>query len=122
MQTRKVALAGVLVGLLMVACGCASVTVGTQGAPVKADVAGLASAYVGLNGIRPYDKEIFRLGILSWGEETGEIVSFDLWPVVGAGVGIVGARVHVFWLEAGAGVLLYQPEPRSAPEPKEEES
>jgi len=110
---RKIAVMVVVLSLLA-SSGCV-VQVGTQHGTAVTTVSGLASGYVSLESLPPYDGTIFRFGIFDMGERPGEIASADLWPLAGAGIGIIGARARVLMLGAGAGVLWYQPKPPPPP-------
>lgn len=90
--------------------GCVSLQVGSDELSPPS-ISTLASAYVGLSGIRPYDGKIVSIGLADMGTRPGEILSFDVWPLFGFGVGIVGARAHVLPVDVGVGALWYQPVP-----------
>jgi hypothetical protein len=98
-----------LLGLL-VTVGCVSLEVGTESTRPPT-ISTLASAYVGLEGITPYDGTILRIGLWHMDARPGEIFSLDIWPLVGFGVGLVGVRAHVLPVDAGVGVIWYQPVP-----------
>jgi hypothetical protein len=100
-----------LVSLLAVVAftGCAEVRIGTESGSPKLKVEGLGSAYAGATAIHKYDGTIFRANLLRGGSCEGEIASVSIWPLCQLGVGVVGARMKLLWLDAGAGVLLYQP-------------
>jgi hypothetical protein len=100
--------------IALAASGCV-VHVGTEEGTSVRTISGLASGYVSLENLPDYDGTIFRFGILDMGERPGEVISADLWPLAGAGVGIIGAHVRVLMLGAGAGLLWYQPQPPPPP-------
>jgi hypothetical protein len=75
------------------------------------ELPGLASAYVSMNGMGDGDRGIFSAVLFRNLGRGGEIVSVDFWPIVGFGIGFVGARVHVLPVEVGLGVLFYPHEP-----------
>jgi hypothetical protein len=112
---RVAATAGLL--LVLVAGGCALEVRAENGAAVV-EAGGLARAYVSVESLRPYSGTIFRLGIFDMAEHPAEIANIDVWPIGGAGIGLVGARVRVLMLGAGAGVLWYQPKPHVPPAPE----
>jgi hypothetical protein len=91
--------------------GCVSLKVGPEAEPSSLRMEGLASAYVSTGGIRQYDKTILQFELFSNLGRSGEIVSVDLWPFAGFGLGLVGVRAHVLPLEVGAGILFYPPKP-----------
>lgn len=93
----------------VLACGCAA-DIGTDEYRAPG-ISTIASAYVGLEGIKPYDGNIIHIGLWDMDERPGEIASFDLWPLFGVGIGIVGVRAHVLPVDAGVGAIWYQPVP-----------
>lgn len=112
MNARRLILAATVACAALLATGCVSLQVGTAPTPARLQVSGLASGYVSLAGLRPYDGTILDMGLFNMAERPGELVSLDLWPVFGFGVGVVGARAHLLMLDVGLGVLWYQPKPR----------
>lgn len=97
--------------LLLTSAGCV-MRVGSEGGTVSvARVSGLASGYVSVVDLPAYEDTVIRFGIFDMTDRPGEIISLDIWPLAGAGVGILGAWARVLVLEAGGGVLWYQPEP-----------
>ncbi len=105
-----------LCALLLTTAGCISLSVGTKDNPDRLQMEGLANAYVSVNGIHSYDGNILYLGLFSKANRDGEIVSFELWPLTGIGVGLVGVRLQLLPLEIGVGTLFYNPR---APKDKE---
>jgi len=105
--------------------GCVAVRVGTQEEESALRVEGLANGYVSLNGIRPYNGTLLELGLLTGSKRSHafEVVSAEVWPVVGLGVGLAGVRVQLLFLDVGVGVLAYKPAPpdwsEKSPEAKE---
>jgi hypothetical protein len=99
--------------------GCISVRAGTEDSSFF-KIRGLAHAYGSFQGIHPYDGTFFRLGFLK-DTRKGELLSVEIWPLVGAGIGVVGARIQLLPLEVGAGVLFYDPAPLPRPEKADEE-
>ena len=107
--------------VLVFAAGCLSISIGTESRPERFQVEGLASGYLTASALGPYDGTFFDFGLFHKTQRPGEIVSVDLWPIVGAGVGVVGARVRLFAIEFGLGALFYHPkapyiEPEEIPE------
>jgi hypothetical protein len=70
-----------------------------------------------LDGLHHYDGTILRLDLLDKATRKGEIVSFELWPLCGFGIGVVGARVQILPVDAGLGVLWYEPKKEAKPPP-----
>ncbi len=56
-----------------------------------------------------YDGNILDASFLGTGERKGELVMVDLWPFVGVGVGLVGARIRILPLEIGLGIGFSAP-------------
>ncbi len=104
--------------------GCTSFEVKAAGEPARLETGGLASGYLALNGIRPYDQRLFYVGIFKKWRDEFEVVTLDVWPLVGVGVGLAGVRVQLLPLEVAVGVLAYHPKPRSGKktEPEEKEA
>ncbi len=106
-------------GLCLLAGACAvSQDVDARGTTVYAD--GVVDGFIGFDGLTPWSGKIFHFGALGSADD-GEIVSMDVWPLVGVGVGVAGARARVLPLEVGPGVLFYDPTPlheESVPEPE----
>ena len=122
MRYLSLALAAVCIGLVP---GCLSVTIGTEDNPKRFQMEGLATAYVAASQLHGYNGKILEFGLFKDTKRDGEIVSLDIWPLAGIGLGIVGARVRVLPIEIGAGALFYKPEaeaaePCPAPEPEAE--
>ena len=67
----------------------------------------------------PNDGKILRIGLWHMDERPGEIVSLDVWPLVGFGVGLVGVRAHVPPFNTGVGEIWYQPVPCVKMPPRE---
>lgn len=100
------------VAMLMLS-GCVSVKVGAKTEPSRLEFDGLGTAYAAVNGVRPYDGTFLRANLLSSHRNDGEVASFEVWPICGAGVGLAGARINVFPIEVGAGILFYEPKPKN---------
>ena len=102
--------------------GCVSVKAGTDEGGSGLHISGLVDGYISLDGFRPYDGTILEFGLLN-SARRGEVVSFDLWPLFGFGVGIVGVRTRVLLLDVGVGALFYDPHapPPASEEPEEAE-
>lgn len=98
--------------------GCTNVSVSSESS-VHAECDGLLKGYATCNGIRPFDGKILEAGCLSSNDRWGDVVSLDIWPIGGVGVGLIGAQVKILPFEAGIGLLGYDPQPEkicSAPE------
>ena len=106
---RKIAVVLLALGLLAMS-GCVT-RVGSEGGVSTEGISGLASGYVTLDALPRYNATIFRFAILDMSYEPGELASVDVWPLAGVGVGLIGAWVRVVTIEAGAGLLWYQPSP-----------
>lgn len=101
--------------------GCMTLKVGTDNGSPPLEVSGLADGYVSLNGIRPYDETIVQASILNWSSRPGELASLDVWPLAGLGVGLVGARFQLLFLDVGLGALIYRPKTPSWKDTEEPE-
>ena len=99
-----------LCGLLSTS-GCISFSIGTDRDPARVEVDGFADGYIRADALKPYDGTLLRFGLLTEAERHGEIFSLDVWPLFGVGIGLVGARVRILWVEAGLGNLFYRPRP-----------
>jgi len=93
--------------------GCISLKIGTETRPSCLKMEGLADGYVSLSALHGYNGTILDFGLLNESLRRGEILSLDVWPLAGVGVGVVGARVRVLPMEAGLGVLWYNPKPEA---------
>jgi len=74
-----------------------------------------------------FDGNVVKVGFLHDNGRPGELAYADVWPLAGVGVGFVGARLRILFLEVGLGALCYDavpppPPPPSGPENTEEES
>jgi len=94
--------------------GCISLKIETQEKPSALKVEGLADGYITMGGLHPYNGTIVDFGLFGEERRRGEILSLDVWPLAGIGVGVLGGRVRVIPLEAGVGILLYDPKPEPA--------
>jgi hypothetical protein len=91
--------------------GCANTRMSAGGATPAGEVSGLLDAYVSVGALRPYDGTIFSLDLVSQADKPDELFAVDVWPVVGFGFGIFGARFRLVMLEAAFGMLWYHPQP-----------
>ncbi len=106
---RLVCLCTTLV-LLCVLTGCVSVVVARDArGPGRVESSGFISGVVDFNGIAEYDGTIVRFGILTNMPRRGELVGIDVWPILGVGIGFLGARVQVLPLQVGVGAFWYEP-------------
>jgi hypothetical protein len=99
-----------LLPLLLLLPACVSVRVGPDDEFFR--VRGLAHAHASVNGLDDYDGSLLDIGILTNTRGRGELVSVEVGPLAGVGVGLFGARARVLPLELGAGVGFYDPRPR----------
>lgn len=102
--------------------GCVSIKAGNgpgaslvrMDGPINAHVAAGPPARTG---------SLVNVGVLRNTARPGEVVSVDVWPLFGVGVGVVGVRASVLGLEVGIGSLFYDPQPpAAATEPEETEA
>ncbi|GEM_PF-1399317 len=107
----------IVVLTLFFTTGCISLRIGTSPGRPGAQVSGLVNGYATLDGLHRYNGTIFQFGLFDMSERPGEILSADLWPIAGFGVGLVGARIRILMLDMGLGVLWYDPTPPPPPPP-----
>lgn len=108
---RSVLLAGVLV----MAAGCMNIQVqgptepepGKELRVLRLDGGKLISSFVAVGKIPDWSGTLLDVGRGS--PQRGEVVSVDLWPILGLGVGIAGVRLRVLPFEVGIGTLFYDP-------------
>ncbi len=60
-----------------------------------------------------HDGNFVKAGSFGRAKNPGEIVSLDVWPVAGAAIGVLGARIRIMPFEVGFGFLGYDPKPSS---------
>ena len=108
--TRKWVCAGLMLGCLGLS-GCLTLKVGAKSEPPQIKARGLVNAHFTATGFEPYGGHVLKAGLFGDSNRAGEIVSLDVWPIAGVGVGLVGARVRLLPLEMGVGVLGYDPKP-----------
>ena len=104
---RKLATCAALLGLTL--AGCGSMDVRTDG-DYKIGFEGPLQGYMNTGDIPAYGGEVLSLGWLGGAERSGDVVSMDLWPIGGFGVGLIGARVNILWLDLGLGTGFYDPD------------
>ncbi len=98
--------------------GCVSLEIGGPGsALVRVD--GPATAYLAVEIPEPSEEPPVQIGVLQGTRRKGEIVSIDVWPLFGVGIGAIGGRASVLGIEVGVGSLFYRPEPLEDEEPAE---
>lgn len=91
--------------------GC-SLKLGAGVDPPRLQWEGPGAAYICLCGIRPYDGDIIEAHIFGGNpDRPGEVLSLDVWPLAGIGIGVIGARLQILWLEAAAGIFFHHPKP-----------
>ena len=98
--------------------GCVSLKMGAGSGSSLVRIDGPVSAHVAAE-LPPAPDAVVDVGVLRNTKRDGEVVSVDVWPLFGVGIGVVGARVSVLGLEIGVGSLLYDPDPSAADETEE---
>jgi hypothetical protein len=91
--------------------GCVAVRIGTDAEPPEFEMKSWGNAFATIGDLPEYDGAIVAAHLFRGGKRTGEIAAIDIWPVLGVDVGVLGLRVRLFNLEAGAGTLFYRPRP-----------
>lgn len=71
----------------------------------------VGNVYLSTDDLRSYDGDVLRVDILSDRQQPGEIIGLDVWPLMGVGVGLLGARANVGPVGLGLGTLFYRPLP-----------
>ena len=100
------------IGVCSLLCvGCVNIRVGSSKGTTQLRSRGLVSGHASLTPISEFDGSFLKAGVLPGKGRRGEWASIDVWPLGGIGVGFVGARVRILPLEAGVGVLHYDPKP-----------
>jgi len=90
--------------------GCVSIKAGNGPGTSLVRMDGPVNAHVSA-GPPSRTGSLVNVGVLRNTARKGEVVSVDVWPLFGVGVGVVGARASVLGLEVGVGSLLYDPQP-----------
>jgi len=101
---RTAFLGALLAGL----AGCASF--GTETDPARIVGEGPISGYFTPDALQGGPDPFVSGGILQGGAKDGELLSFDVWPFGGFGVGLGGVRARALNFEAAVGTLLSPPE------------
>ncbi len=105
-RLSRLALLALLLALAAPACVVIDVSADHDAGGFRSD--GLIGGYATAGW--PGDDSLLKLGILD-GRSDGAIFLFQLWKLVRVEVGLFGAAVGLGPLDAGVGVLFYDPEP-----------
>ncbi len=100
-----------LAALACAAPGCVHMSAGFEQSPDRFEIDGPGVIYATADAWPRWNGNLIELGLLTESERDGELLSLDVWPLFGFGVGIVGARVRVLMLEFGAATLFHDPLP-----------
>ena len=95
---------------LLLSCSCINLRVGPDEEFFR--MKGLANVHGTLGGLNDWDGTFLDIGLFTNRRGRGELLSVELGPLAGFGVGLVGARARVLLLEIGVGTLFYNPRPR----------
>jgi hypothetical protein len=93
--------------------GCLSIKAGNGPGAALVRLDGPVQAHVA-GGPPARGSSYVNVGVLRGTQRDGELVSVDVWPLFGLGVGVVGARASILGLEIGVGSLFYDPQPPDA--------
>jgi hypothetical protein len=93
--------------------GCLSIKAGNGPGAAVVRMDGPVQAHVSA-GPPARSSSAVNVGVLRGTQRDGELVSVDVWPLFGVGVGILGARASILGLEVGVGTLFYDPQPPDA--------
>ncbi len=118
MRLAILLLVGVLATPLL---GCVSIKAGNGPGASLVRMDGPVNAHIAA-GPPVRAGSLVNVGVLRNTARPGEVVSVDVWPLFGVGVGVLGARASVLGLEVGVGSLFYDPQPpppEAAPEEKD---
>lgn len=104
----------ILVAALVLLCttGCIRLTAGVYPESYKPQFRGWVRGYASHKEMRNYDGTILELSTFCDAERPGEIVSVDLWPLAGIGVGPLGMRLRLLPFGMGFGTIAYDPRPQ----------
>ena len=98
---------GALLGCFLLS-SCVSLRLGADDRFLE--MKGLLNVHGSIDGLNSWDGEtLLDFGLFTNTQGRAEIVSLELGPLAGVGVGIVGARARVLPLEIGVGTLFYNP-------------
>jgi len=94
----------------LLAASCVHIRLGSDEEFFEVD--SLVNVHASLNGLDGYDGTILDIGLFTSRNGRSEIFSAQVGPFLGAGIGIVGARVQILPFEFGVGSLFYDPRSR----------
>jgi len=100
--------------IALCASGCIRLTAGVYPESYKPQFRGWMNGYATHTEMRGYDGTILTFATFSDAERPGELLSLDLWPLAGIGIGPIGARVRVLPFGIGFGAIAYDPHPQPA--------
>ena len=109
MRIATLLLVGALVAPLL---GCVSIKAGGGPGASLVRMDGPVNAHVAA-GPPVRTRSVVNVGVGKNTARSREVVSVDVWPLFGVGVGVVGARASVLGFEVGVGGLGYDPDPSS---------
>ena len=98
--------------LCLVFTSCVGITIGSEEDHLRNR--GLLNVHASFDGMSNWSGPFFQLGLFTSEGGRDELLSFQVGPLVSAGVGLVGARAQVLPLEIGVGSMFYNPRPRPA--------
>lgn len=111
----------VLAAIMACTAGCIRFKAGVYPESYKPDFRGWINGYATHKEMRGYDGTILKLSTFDDTERPGELLSVDLWPLAGIGIGPLGARVRILPFGFGFGTIAYDPTPQPQTAPKKKE-
>jgi len=107
-----------LVFCLLLTCflagGCIRFRAGVYPESYKPAFRGWIKGYATHKEMRAYNGTIVSLSTFNDARRPGELLSVDLWPLAGAGIGPIGARLRILPFGIGLGMLADDPSPQAA--------
>ncbi|MBM4013579.1 MAG: hypothetical protein FJ293_01255 [Planctomycetes bacterium] len=107
MRRRRLSLALLAIAATPTAC---HVHAGAASNPDRVEIAGPGVLYATADAWRRWNGNVLEIGLFD-GERDGELLSIDLGPLAGIGIGVVGLRARLLMLEVGAATLCHDPLP-----------
>ncbi|MCX8044820.1 MAG: hypothetical protein N3B18_11945 [Desulfobacterota bacterium] len=110
--------------IILVAClsGCIRFTAGVHSESYTPRFRGWVKGYATHKAMTEYDGTILTIATFDDSQHPGELLSVDLWPLAGIGIGPLGARIRLLPFGLGFGTIAYDPNPQPLPVQKKKKS